>query len=109
MGGDFNSNCMERVSVPAGKNESTGEVLKGSLVMLMSVACGLSVANLYYSQPLLADIARDLHALEQNIGMIPMFTQIGYAIGMLVFVPLGDLYQRRTLIVVLLALVSGAL
>lgn len=69
----------------------------------MAIASGVTVANLYYNQPLLALIAQDLHASGQATGLIPMLTQIGYAVGILLFVPLGDLVERRKLIVTTLA------
>lgn len=80
-----------------------------SLIVLMAAACGLSAANLYYSQPLLADIARDLDSSIREIGFIPMFTQVGYALGMLLFIPLGDMIERRRLILIMLSAVAIAL
>jgi predicted MFS family arabinose efflux permease len=67
-------------------------------VQVMSVACAVSVANLYYSQPLLADIAQSLGAAGSRVAYLPMFTQAGTALGMLAFVPLGDMLPRRRLI-----------
>jgi hypothetical protein len=55
------------------------------LILLMSLACGMAVANLYYNQPLLADIGRSFDATAQQIGNIAMFTQFGYAVGMFLF------------------------
>lgn len=75
----------------------------------MAVAGGASVANLYYSQPLLAEIAREFHSSIREIGLIPMCTQIGYALGMLLFVPLGDMLERRKLILIMLVAVACAL
>jgi MFS family permease len=83
--------------------------LPRSLIVMMAVACGLSVANLYYSQPLLAEIERDLHVSVRAVSLIPMFTQLGYATGMLLFVPLGDMLERRKVIGLLLVAVAGAL
>ena len=79
------------------------------LVVVMAVSCGLSVANLYYSQPLLADIQRDFGVSVREAGLIPMLTQVGYATGMLFFVPLGDMIEGRRLITVMLAAVACAL
>jgi predicted MFS family arabinose efflux permease len=83
--------------------------LSRPLILLMAATCGLSVANLYYNQPLLAQMARDFHADVRQVGSIPLLTQIGTAFGMLLFVPLGDITERRRLIVTLLALVTVAL
>lgn len=79
------------------------------LIWLLTVATGASVANLYYNQPLLSDIARTFHASTRATGTIATVTQAGYAVGLLLFVPLGDLVERRRLIVALLCCVTGAL
>lgn len=79
------------------------------LVWLMAIACGVSVANLYYNQPLLAQMGRSFQIDARQVGFIPMLTQIGYAVGMLLFVPLGDKMERRSLIVTLSILNVGAL
>jgi predicted MFS family arabinose efflux permease len=75
----------------------------------MAATCGITVANLYYNQPLLAQMARDFHASVRQVGSIPLLTQIGTACGMLLFVPLGDITERRRLIVILLACTTVAL
>lgn len=67
----------------------------------MAIASGATVANLYYNQPLLAVIARHFHASTHQVSLIPTLTQIGYAIGILLFVPLGDRTERRRLIVIM--------
>ncbi|HEY2735815.1 MAG TPA: MFS transporter, partial [Polyangiales bacterium] len=69
------------------------------LVALLSISAGISVANLYYNQPLLAAMARSFGASERDTGLIPTATQLGYGLAMLVLVPLGDRYERRMLIV----------
>jgi predicted MFS family arabinose efflux permease len=74
---------------------------------MMSACCGLAVANLYYNQPLLADIARDLHVDQAQVGSVAATTQLGYALGILAFVPLGDAFDRRKL-VARLALITAA-
>jgi predicted MFS family arabinose efflux permease len=90
-------------------NKGESQPITGSLIALMAVACGVSVANLYYSQPLLVDIQRDLHLSVRQAGLIPMLTQVGYAAGMLLFVPLGDMLERRKVIVIMLCGVACAL
>jgi predicted MFS family arabinose efflux permease len=64
----------------------------------MAISVGAIVANIYYAQPLLANIARDFSARVTAMGVVAMLTQIGTATGMLCFVPLGDKYNRRSLI-----------
>jgi predicted MFS family arabinose efflux permease len=75
-------------------------------VVVMSAASGICVANIYYCQPLLSDIGRSLGVSDRAIGYLPMWTQAGTALGMFAFVPLGDMFPRRKLIVVM-SLLSG--
>src|SRR5262245_4597175 len=79
------------------------------LVWLLALSTGCIVANIYYAQPLLADIAREFGLTVPNVGAVFMLTQIGMGTGMLVFVPLGDKFERRSLIVTLLVAASVAL
>jgi predicted MFS family arabinose efflux permease len=75
----------------------------------MAVGCGLSVANIYYSQPLLADMGRYFGVSDRRMGLVSMLSQVGYATGMLLFVPLGDRLERRSFILVTLGAVAVAL
>ncbi|MDH6368937.1 MFS transporter [Paenibacillus sp. VTT E-133280] len=86
-----------------------GGGLTKQFILILAIASGLSVANMYYNQPLLADIGRTFHASSNAVGYVSMLTQIGYALGMLLFVPLGDIRERRTLISGLLIAVSLSL
>ncbi|SMC06817.1 Predicted arabinose efflux permease, MFS family [Sulfobacillus thermosulfidooxidans DSM 9293] len=79
------------------------------LVLVMAVATGASVANLYYNQPLLALMARTFHVGPAAIGVVTMLTQIGYATGLLLFVPLADLWERKKLIAALFGLTAMTL
>lgn len=65
---------------------------------VMTIATGMVVANIYYNQPLLADISKDFNVSEAQGGMLAMLTQFGYAAGMLFTVPLGDMLERKRLI-----------
>lgn len=76
---------------------------------VMTIATGLVVANLYYNQPLLDDIARTFHVSNGAAGNIAMLTQIGYALGMLLLIPLGDMLKRKKLIMVDFGLIILAL
>ncbi|HEY4240896.1 MAG TPA: MFS transporter [Kofleriaceae bacterium] len=69
------------------------------MLWLVAIAAGFGVANLYYAQPLAAAIALDLHASPAGISSALVGTQLGYAAGMLLLVPLGDVRERRTVIV----------
>lgn len=75
----------------------------------MFTASAVSVANIYYCQPLLSEIGRSLSVSDRAIGYLPMWTQAGTALGMLAFVPLGDMFPRRKLIVIMCALSTVAL
>jgi len=78
-------------------------------VLLLATGAGLSVASLYYNQPILGAMARDLGATPTALGLIPMLTQLGYAAGIFAFAPLGDRLDRRRVIVAKLVSLSVAL
>jgi predicted MFS family arabinose efflux permease len=67
------------------------------VTVTMAVACGLAVANLYYAQPLLALVARSFRVSEGAATVVVTATQLGYAIGLLLLLPLGDLVDNRKL------------
>src|ERR1700753_526860 len=67
------------------------------ITITMAVACGLAVANLYYAQPLLALIASSFRVSQGAATVVVTATQFGYAIGLLVLLPLGDLVNNRKL------------
>src|SRR5258708_30865028 len=79
------------------------------MVWILAIASAMSVANLYYIQPLLADIGRTFAASESSVGFIATLTQLGYALGLLLIVPLGDSFDRRDLVTFTLAAVTVAL
>ncbi len=70
------------------------------LMWMLAVIAGISVANLYYCQPLLNMIREDLILSEFQVNLVPVLTQIGYALGLLLIIPLGDLYNRRKTVLV---------
>ena len=76
--------------------------LSPSCVGVMAVAGGIAVANLYYNQPMLPDVGRSFGVAANVIALLPMLTQIGYALGLFLFVPLGDVVDRRQLVSALL-------
>jgi len=77
-----------------------------SLLPFLGLACGVGVSNIYYNQPLLLQMAHSLHVDYSHMGTVAVATQIGYSIGILAFVPLGDVIERRSLMVRLFAGVS---
>src|SRR2546427_1018415 len=79
------------------------------LVWTMAVASGATVANLYYNQPLLPEIARSFSASLHAVGLVPTLTQVGYGLGMLLVVPLGDARERRRLVVTCIGAAAVAL
>ncbi|URI07081.1 MFS transporter [Aquincola tertiaricarbonis] len=83
--------------------------LSTGLVALLAGAAGLSVASLYYSQPMLGVLGPDIGASERAVGGIPMLTQLGYALGIGLLAPLGDRYDRRRIIVIKAGLLALAL
>lgn len=84
------------------KNEKT--TLTSSLILLLSITCGVVVANMYYIQPIGTKVATSLSVSTSAIGILTMLTQLGYALGLLFLVPLGDVVDRPKLIIRMAAL-----
>lgn len=76
-------------------------VMTARLAVLLAAACGLIVANLYYAQPLAGLIGPALGLSPSAAGLIVTLTQLGYGAGLLLIVPLGDLYENRRLVLLL--------
>ena len=68
------------------------------LIFILALGAGFSVAAIYYAQPLLPLMGATLNLSVEGMGLIPTLTQAGYALGILFLLPLGDRYDRRTLI-----------
>jgi predicted MFS family arabinose efflux permease len=79
------------------------------MTLLLATACGMIVANLYYAQTLVGPISRATGLPAQLAGLIVTLTQVGYALGLLFLVPLGDLLENRRLVVTALACSAVAL
>lgn len=84
------------------KNEKT--TLTSSLILLLSITCSVVVANMYYIQPIGTKVAASLSVSTSAIGILTMLTQLGYALGLLFLVPLGDVVDRPKLIIRMAAL-----
>lgn len=84
--------------------EKTFEKTKLSrfLILLMSIASAICAANLYYAQPLLSNLSTYFHVSSTVIGISAMIIQIGFAIGLIFIVPLGDMVNQRSLIIIML-------
>lgn len=81
-------------------SSTTGSMLSGKIVFLLALGAGLSVASIYYSQPMLGVIGSAFHARIGDVGLVPTLTQIGYALGILLLAPLGDRFDRRRIILI---------
>ena len=90
---------MEASPLPAESQPSPPAIVPSQrLIPLLGLACGITVSALYFNQPLLIDMARSLHVTEAQMSHVAVAAQAGYAIGLLFFVPLGDVFERRSLI-----------
>lgn len=69
---------------------------------LMAAACGVCAANICYNQPLLGDFAAEFHATAAEVGWVAMASQVGYGLGLLFFLPLGDIMERRRIVLILI-------
>jgi len=83
--------------------------LSSTQVLIMAVTAGICVANIYYNQPILNEVALSLHIDPKNIGTISPLAQAGYGLGLLFITPLGDKMDRKRLILYLQILLILAL
>lgn len=82
------------------KVQEENQYLSKSTLWLMAIGAGLVVANNYYNQPLLGMISKEFGESESATSKVAMFTQIGYAAGLLLIIPLGDMFQRKKIILI---------
>lgn len=93
----------------AAPDSDTAPILSRGVLLLFAVTCGASVANIYAAQPLLDTIAATFGIAPSAVGLVVTLTQIGYAAGLILLVPLGDLVDRRKLVVIQMLLSALAL
>lgn len=96
-----NLQTLMTIAAPVKKNPE----LTALTLWIMTVATGLIVANLYYNQPLLEDIARTFHTSRAKAGQVSMITQLGYAAGMFFLAPLADMLKRKRMMMMIFAFI----
>ena len=101
MGGLFSGMVETKESV----ERKTG----GAPLPFLGLTCAVGVSSIYFNQPLLSEMAHSFGVSAAKVGFVAVATQIGYALGMLTFVPLGDVLERRGLIMKMFGAVSVAL
>lgn len=95
-------------AAPVGTTTQT-QPLAPSLTFLLAISAGLGVASIYYAQPMLGVLGPALGVSDRLIGLVPTLTQLGYAAGILLLAPLGDRFDRRTIILAKAAVLCAAL
>lgn len=86
-----------------------GDSLPPSLLLLLAAAAGIMVANIYYNQPMLGLLAREFGVGGADVAVVPVLTQVGYALGLLFLSPLGDRTERKRLILITAGALTAAL
>ncbi|OYD92865.1 MFS transporter [Nostoc sp. 'Peltigera membranacea cyanobiont' 210A] len=84
------------------EKQISGNGLTKFQVLIMAIASGVCVANVYYNQPILKDIASSFQVSEGEAGSISVLSQVGYGFGLFFLIPLGDKINKKTLILSLL-------
>jgi predicted MFS family arabinose efflux permease len=97
------------MSTTESSSSATDDRALRSLLLLLATIAGVSVANIYYNQPLLDSLRGSFPHSASWVGAVPAVTQLGYAAGMLLLAPLGDRFDRRLLILLQIAGLSVAL
>ena len=96
-------------SRPVAANLLPSSSISFGMTLVMAIACGVAAANIYYSQPMLGIIEAAFPGQVAVIGLVPTATQLGFAAGLLLLVPLGDRFERRRLILIQLAALTLSL
>lgn len=90
---------MPPTAAPLSAEDAAHPALSRSLVLLMALACGVVVANIYYAQPLVGLIGPAVGLSPETASLVVTLTQVGYGAGLVLLVPLGDLLENRRLVV----------
>ena len=91
------------------KTSVKGKRTAGAPLPFLGLTCAVGVSSMYFNQPLLSEMGHSFGVSAAQVGLVAVATQVGYALGMLTFVPLGDVMERRGLIMKLFGAVSLAL
>ncbi len=97
---------MSATRLSSGPQQAT---LSRRVILVLAVACGVCVANVYYAQPISPLFAAQFHISKPAAALVPTAAQLGYAAGLFLLVPLGDRVRSRPLILTLLALTTAGL
>ncbi|MEV3853188.1 MFS transporter [Streptomyces sp. NPDC050095] len=95
--------------MPAGSPSVGAPTLSRRLILLLSIACGVAVANVYFPQAVSPLIADDLNVSPESAAVVVTCAQLGYAAGIFLLVPLGDRLRHRGLVTTLLLVTSAGL
>src|ERR1700723_345516 len=85
---------------PMTKAPMTSSSISFGMTLVMAIACGVAVANMYYNQPMLGLMEAAFPGQLAVTGFVPTATQLGFAVGVVLLVPLGDRVDRRRLILI---------
>jgi predicted MFS family arabinose efflux permease len=97
------------IDTASGESPPDQQTISKGMTFLLAASCGLIAANLYYAQPLVGPISAELGLSRSAAGLIVTLTQIGYGLGLLLIVPLGDLFENRRLILCVMGVGALAL
>lgn len=90
-------------------NQKVEKSVSPWIPFLLAISCGVIAANLYYAQPLVGPISSAIGLSTETAGLVVTLTQIGYGIGLIFIVPLGDILENRRLVVASLLFTAVAL
>lgn len=97
---------IKRLNTTNTEKKNTNQTITKGMTLLLAITGGISVANLYYNQPLLSEIAKTFNTTASSAGLVATFTQLGYALGIFLFATLGDIKEKKKLILTLTGLVT---